>query len=346
MRFSADEAQVLGIFILLLGVSGLAYWIYNAWYKARINKALEEGRPVAPTPELGKVILFLAAVACVLGFAVWANHLQTRITQLENAIHSDASNLSYRIDEHYMSLMDELRAENAVFEVFDYEISGTDTDRRTLSVKVSALPKEAAPDAAVYLRFGDQALALEKSAGGIWTGEAVLAFRDALRTESAYLSIVEEGRERNQQVDFSLAGWQWAHFPKVIATPDYLYRDLKTEGKVGLTADISFTVTPSEWIRAFSAVVQIDGEDVLEQDLLGSLQKKNGDYADDSVRLEGQFDAREDSVMTLLLRFTDDLGFLHEYTLISYPDGIRGDPRGDQSESVYDTDGTLLFTDP
>ena len=344
MRFSADEAQVLGIFILLLGVSGLAYWIYNAWYKARINKALEEGRPVAPTPELGKVILFLAAVACVLGFAVWANHLQTRITQLENAIHSDASNLSYRIDEHYMSLMDELRAENAVFEVFDYEISGTDTDRRTLSVKVSALPKEAAPDAAVYLRFGDQALALEKSAGGIWTGEAVLAFRDALQTESACLSIVEEGRERNQQVDFSLAGWQWAHFPKVIATPDYLYRDLKTEGKVGLTADISFTVTPSEWIRSFSAVVQIDGKDVLEQDLRGTLQKTEEE--DSSVRLEGQFDLSEDSVMTILLRFTDDMGFLHEYAVVSFRGGLEGDPYDEQLEYVYDTDGTLLLTDP
>jgi hypothetical protein len=345
----SDGARVLVVFLILLGVAGLAFWLYDAWYRKRINRALEEDRPAGPVPEprrAGKVILILAAAACVLGFLIWANRLQTRIAELENSIRNDMWSLSQRVDSNYQNLIDELRAENAVFSAFDYEISGTDAERRMLSVKVTAMPKEAAEDAAVFLRFGDRALALKKGPNGGWSGQAELPFREALQTESASLSIVEEGRERNQEVDFALPGWKWAHFPKVVGTADYVSLDAATPGRLGLTADVGFTVTPVEWIRTFSAVVQLDGKDVLEQDLQGSLQKKNGDYAEDSVRLEGQFDAREDSVMTLLLRFTDDLGFLHEYTLVTYPDGIRGDPRGEQSESVYDTDGTLLLTNP
>ena len=344
-----DGARVLVIFLILLGVAVLAFWLYDVWYRKRINRALEEDRPAGPTPEprrAGKLILGMAAAACVLGFLIWANHLQTRIAELENSIRNDMWSLSQRVDSNYQNLIAELRAESALFSAFDYEVSGTDTERRMLSVKVTAMPKEAAEDAAVFLRFGDQALELKKGPNGVWSGEAEIPFREALQTERGSLSILEEGRERNQQVDFALPGWRWAHFPKVDGTADYVSRDTTTPGRLDLTADVSFTATPVEWIRDFSAVVQLDGKDVLTRDLRGSLQKKNGDYADDSVRLEGQFAAREDSVMTLLLRFTDDLGFLHEYTLVSYPEGIRGDPAGGPSEAVYDADGTLLFTAP
>ena len=344
-----NGARVLLIFLILLGVAGLAFWFYDAWYRKRINRALEEDRPAGPVPEprrVGKVILFLAAAACVLGFLIWANRLQTRIAELENSIRNDMWSLSQRVDNNYQNLIEELRAENAVFSRYEYEISKVDSDKRTVCVRVNAVPKQVSAEAAVYLRYGEEVLRLERGESGIWSGEAVIPARDALNLTDALLSVVEGGREQFQEVEFDLAGWKWAHFPKVDGTADYVSLDATTPGRLGLTADVGFIATPVEWIREFSAVVQLDGKDVLTQDLQGSLQKKNGDYAEDSVRLEGQFDAREDSVMTLLLRFTDDLGFLHEYTLVTYPDGIRGDPRGEQSEAVYDTDGTLLFTDP
>lgn len=341
-------SRVLAVFLVLLGVAGLAFWLYDAYYKARINKALTEGRPVGPIPEprlAGRLIIGLAAAACVLGFLLWANRLQTRIEELESSIRSDMFSLSDRIDRNYYTLIEELRAENAVFAKYEYEITELDPVDRTVTAHVSAVPKEASAKAAVYLQYGDQVLPLERGANGIWAGDAVVGLRDSLKLEKGTLSVVEDGRERFQEVEFFLASWKWSHFPKLDATPEYLNRDFKTAGKVTLTADISFTIGMTERVRSFSAVVRIDGKTVLEKDLYEMVRGKEDDYSFDSVRLEGQFDLKENSVMTILIRFTDDLGFLHEYTLVSFL-GSDGEPYNEQTESVYDTDGTLLFTDP
>ena len=50
--------------------------------------------------------------------------------------------------------------------------------------------------------------------------------------------------------------------------------------------------------------------------------------------------------MTLLQRFTDQLGFLHEYSLCSFRGGNDTDTYNEMQETVYDTDGTVLLTAP
>ena len=341
-----DGASVLFIFLLLLVVSGLAFWLYDAWYKARINKALQEDRPVGPTPEprrVGKVILVLVAAACVLGFLLWANSLQNRIAELESSIRSDMSSISQRIDQNYQSLIDELRAENAVFASYEYEITEVDPAGRTVRVRVTAAPKESSAEAAVLLRYADRELELRRGANGIWTGEARIALGDCLKLTDAALSVVEDGRERTQKVDFYLQGALWSYFPKVMANADYVERNWK-DGKLDLKAELSFTIGQAEQMTSLAAVVRVDGETVLEQDLFGMIRGASGDFFSEPVTVKGQFDLPADREMTLLLRFTDRLGFLHENAVCSFWAGDEMPLNGLWEESVYDTDGTLLLT--
>lgn len=50
--------------------------------------------------------------------------------------------------------------------------------------------------------------------------------------------------------------------------------------------------------------------------------------------------------MTLLQRFTDQLGFLHAYSLCSFRGGNDTDTYNEMQETVYDTDGAVLLTVP
>ena len=343
-----DGIQVLFIFLLLLVVSGLVFWIYDAWYKARINKALQEDRPAGPTPEprrVGKVILFLLAAACVLGFLLWANSLQTRIAELERSIRSDMYSLSNRIDQNYQSLIDELRAESAMFAAYEYEITEVDPTGRTVCVRVTAAPKESSADAAVLLRFGDRELELQRGANGIWTGEAQIALGESLKLTEAALSVVEDGKERTQKVDFYLQGALWSYFPKMVPNADYVERSWK-DGKLDLKAELSFTIGQTEQMTSLAAVVRAEGETLLEQDLYGMIRGASGDFFSEPVTVEGQFDLPADREMTLLLRFTDKLGFLHESAVCTFWASEEEPLIGLWEESVYDTDGTLLLTTP
>ena len=342
-------AQILLIFFALMGVSILAFWIYNAWYRARINRALEEDRPAGPTPEprrAGKVLLFLMVAACVLGFLIWANGLQNRIAELENSIRSDMSTISNRIDQNYQSLITELRAENAVFAKFEYEVAEIDQAKRTVLVRVTAVPKEAADGAAVSLRYGERELELQRGANGSWSGETRIAFGESLKLTDAVLSVSEAGGERSQKVDFYLQSWLWPYYPKVSAGTDYLERNW-SNGSVELKADVSMTVGAPERMRSLSAVVRVDGEIVLEKDLSASISELADSVPEQNLaHLEGRFDLPESSEMTLLLRFTDQLGFLHEYSLCSFRGGNDTEPYNEMQETVYDTDGTVLLTAP
>lgn len=342
-------AQILIIFLALMGVSLVAFWIYNAWYRVRINKALEEEKPVGPTPEprrAGKVILLLGFAACVLGFLIWANGLQNRIAELENAIRSDMSTISNRIDQNYQFLITELRAENAVFAKYEYEVAEVDRTGRTVLVRVTAVPKEAADSAAVSLRYGERELKLQRGANGSWSGETRIAFGESMKLTDAVLSVSEEGRERSQKVDFYLQSWLWPYYPKVEAGMDYLERNWNN-GSVELKADISMTVGAPDRMKSLFAVIRVDGENVLEKDLSGSISKLADSVTlQNLAHLEGRFDLPEDSEMTLLLRFTDQLGFLHEYSLCSFRGGNGTDTYNEMQETVYDTDGTVLLTDP
>ena len=343
-------AQILMIFLAMMGVSIVAFCIYSAWYRARISKALEEDQPVGPTPEprrAGKLILLLGFAACVLGFLIWANGLQNRIAELEASIRSDMSTISNRIDQNYQSLITELRAENAVFAKFEYEVAEIDQAKRTVLVRVTAVPKEAAEGAAVSLRYGERELELQRGANGNWSGETRVTFGESLKLTDAVLSVLEEGRERSQKVDFYLQSWLWPHYPRVWASPDYLERNWK-DGSVELKADVSITVVEApDQMKSLSAVVRVDGKDVLEKDLSESISKLEDSVPEQNLaHLEGRFDLPESSEMTLLLRFTDQLGFLHEYSLCSFRGGNDTDTYNEMQETVYDTDGTVLLTDP
>ena len=342
-------AQILMIFLAMMGVSIVAFCIYSAWYRARINKALEEDRPVGPTPEprrAGKLILLLGFAACVLGFLIWANGLQNRIAELEASIRSDMSTISDRIDQNYQSLITELRAENAVFAKFEYEVTELDRTGRIVVVRVTAVPKEASDGAAVSLRYGERELELQRGANGNWSGEARIAFGESLKLTDAVLSVLEEGREQSQKVDFYPQSWLWSYYPKVSACPDYLERNWNN-GSVELKADVSVTVGGPERMKSLSAVIRVDGETVLERDLSGSISELADSVPDQNLaHLEGRFDLPEGSEMTLLLCFTDQLGFLHEYSLCSFRGGNGTELYDEMQETVYDTDGTVLLTDP
>ncbi len=343
-----DGASVLFIFLLLLVVSGLAFWLYDAWYRSRINRALQEDRPVGPTPEprrAGKVILFLVAAACVLGFLLWANSLQNRIAELENSIREDMFYLSSRVDQNYQSLIDELRAESAVFAEYEYEVTEVDPAARIVRVRVAAAPKEASADASVLLRYADRELELQRGANGIWTGEARIALGDSLKLGNAALSVVEDGREQTQKVDFYLQSALWSYFPKVTAIADYVERNWK-DGRLELKADLGLTVGDPEQLTSLAAIVRVDGETVLERDIYDMVRGTSGDFSSDPIRITGLFDLPEDREMTLLLRFTDKLGFLHECAVCSFWGGDDMPLNGLWEESVYDADGTLLLTEP
>ena len=148
--------QAFLIFLGLIVIGVLAYLAYAAYYTRRVNRALKEGSGHGPIPEprnAGKLILASGAAACVLGFFLWANQLQTRLETLEDNIWLGMDKIADDVDNNYSSLIGDLAEQSRIFRTLDWELMAINDDG-TLDLRVTAEPKNASSTATASIRSG------------------------------------------------------------------------------------------------------------------------------------------------------------------------------------------------
>lgn len=267
------------VFLALLAVAGLAFLIYSLFYRRRIDRALSENRSAGPTPEpriVGRLILGLGAAACVLGFLIWANRLQNRLTELEQNLSGNIYNVASRIEANNQFFLDQLQQANSPFESFEYEITQMDLPNSSMTVTFRATPKQASVDATVTLRRGDELVELTRSGNGVYSASVSLnPFRQP-GDETAILSLIQDGVEQNESVTLSLDDWKYQDaLPQV-----YVDAPCTVEwspGKSNLDATLFFTVYNPSRLRSLSLSVEQNGALLRREDLYDSYLRGNNE---------------------------------------------------------------------
>lgn len=337
---------VILLFLVLMIIALAVYLIYSAIYRRRVNRALREDAPVGPTPEprkVGTLIMGLMIAACVLGFLVWANHLQNRLAELEANLTNNINSMASRIEANNQEFLDELKKANSIFTEFDYEITQSDLSGRSATVSFRAMPREASTDARVVLRLHEEAIELERGASGVYT--AILT-RDPFQLpadQTAILSLIQDGTEQNQTVDIGLADrWRYENLPHVNAQVEYnAWTDESTRSIEGR---VTIDVENLSRLRSLVFFVYQGETLVKEEDLYAAyLTDCQGDFVWLETSYNGDLPAGEE--LSFRLRYTDVNGLRCE-TLI-----FRDTPDEDfhyhvedssQHVKIYSADGELL----
>ncbi len=337
-------AVMIVIFAGVLLLAGLAYWIYSAVYQKRLDRALKEDAPAgAPAPEprrAGKLILWLAVAVLVAGLLYRAAVLQSRLENLELSMRNDMENLASRIDDNYQELIEQLRLENSLFLRSDYEILETDLARQTIRVAFTAVPKEAAEDAAVSLRCSGRTIPLTRQADGSFSAEFELGFSELPENDTALLCLTENGVERNEQIELWLGSWRDA-FPQV----DVVHSGEITEGSERLYLDLTvdtFLFSPKSQLRSLTLLAQDDSGELLgEKDLMPELTEDDPTVGAYEACTDFSGDYPKGQEVRFLVRY-EDVGGLSCEILFA-----RLDPEGwladEWTERFLDADGALIW---
>lgn len=340
-----EPAVIIVIFAGLLLVAGLAYWIYSAFYRKRLDRALKEDAPAAaPAPEprrAGKLILWIGVAVCVVGLLLRAASLQARLENLELSMRSDMNNLSNRIDDNYQKLIEELRMENSLFLRSDYATVGTDFARQTILVRFTAVPKAAKEDAEVSLRFSGRSFPLLRQADGSYSAEFELGFSELPRGDAALLCLTEDGVERNEEIEFWPEDWREA-FPQVDVNHGG-GSTMLTEGALHLDLTVfAYLFSPRSDIRALTLqALDSSGELLQEKDLMPELNRDDPmmEAYDVCTDFSGDYPIWQE--VRFVLRCENNAGLTREIVFARLSsDGALLD---EWTERFFSPDGALLW---
>lgn len=324
--------------ILLLGIAALAVVLYKRYYTKQINRVLENGgTAVAPIPALHsawKVILFLLLFVC---FCMWEAKKNEEISQLRQSNESMSYVMSRTWDT--VKRMDaQLTDMQSIFTSFDYQTEDLDPVARTMSLRVTAQPKEEYLDPTVTLRYNGESIELARGADGYYS--AVVSMDPFRLPESDYatLCLTADGRTKTEEV-YLLPDVR-SCFPKVEFTLDD--ENIRMENDVlSIKGWLNLYVSEPEKVRSMHLLIKHKDEVLKDLDLTGAIGGKT------PIELL-QEEYSNLSPVRLVLRWEDSYGLIHESEPISFAASsvengeieYRAQPDG--FELLYDADGNLL----
>ena len=349
MEDTLSAPGIITIFAGVLIVAGLAYWIYSAIYRKRLERALKEDAPAAtPAPEprlAGKLILWLAVAVCAVGLLLRAASLQSRLENLELSMRNDMSNLSTNLSNqiysNYQELIEELRKENSLFLLSDYATVGTDFARQTVLVRFTAVPKAAKEGAEVSLRFGGRSFPLSRQADGSYSAEIELGFSELPQEDSALLCLTEDGVERNEEVEFWPQDWR-EDFPQVeVNHGGGAITGTDGPQHLDLTVFVYLFNNKSEIRELTLRALDSSGELLREKDLMPELNQDDFTVEAYDVCTDFSGDYSVGQEVRFLLRCENNAGLAREILFASLsPDGSLLE---EGTERFFSPDGALLW---
>lgn len=332
---------VLGpvVLLLLLGIAALAIWLYNRYYRKRINRILEdENAVVAPSPAphiAWKVVLVLVFI---VAFCVWESNKNEELRQLQQRCES----MSYVVNRTWDTVrrMDaRVQEMQTNFVSFDYETESLNVDDRTMVVRFTAVPKEEYLDPTVSLRYGGDTIPLIPDEDGVYTASVSMNPFQLPETYYATLCLTEDGRTRTE--DIYLHPYVWDYFPKIegLNVSDVSVQQNKTTLK--LSGNLSVNFSNLYLLRNVHLLLKQHDQIIDDLDLTYEVVRLEKEYPNNAaiffvLQWEDRYGLKHESVQNLIdlggteiiLPYGDELGF----------DGVDWCYR----DIVYTADGTLL----
>lgn len=325
----------------------LAFIIYFAVYKRRINQTVVEDKPMKkPMTEpknVAYILLIIAAVVVILSsmrailFYVPSN---SSISDLQ----VDINNLEQRVDELEDELMIKESEEESLIESADSTVIDFNTKTHTAKVKISVILKTVEKDTQMAVSIGKKETELKKSGATTFEGTCeVDIFGDYC--DDTYIVITQNGKSTAHSCEDLLLDTLYMQCLPSIYNIDTNYKDEKSSYKK-LHLNISFDIKVSDTKFAkfksgtFKLAVYKNDELVYEESVPDVGSGK-------IIGIDKEFDfAKNDNFLVYLLA-QDTAGFTHKIPLHSREEldksgnaAVIGDSFS--SEEIYDKNGKLL----
>ena len=331
------------ILLALLGVGALAVWLYQRFYRKRINRVLEnETAVVAPSPALHTVWKVILVLAFFTAFCVWEIQQADDLDQLRQS----CENMSYMVSRTWDTVRKSdarLQEMQTNFQYFEFETTKLDVEAQTVDVSIRALPKEEYTDVTISLRYGADEITLERGRDGVYTAAIQMNPLQLPETNYGTLCLTENGRTKTETVYFHPDIWSF--FPRLEL--NFFDTEIKQKENVLTIETDVYVPSPDRAVRSLHLLVKQNDSTLDDIDLKDSTVSYQFE-----AHLEKEYP--NNAAIEFVLQWEDECGLRHESkryviqtskTEITMPDG--DDYYFDGSnlqyrDFVYAADGTLL----
>jgi hypothetical protein len=271
---------------------------------------------------------------CFLSGAV--SDLNYKCEQLERDVDILCSDLS----SLHTELAKNFREANSLFESVEYTLVGVDSEAGTAACEFTIIPKLISQQTNLTLTIGNTTHSLLRE-GNVFTGTVEFP---VFTEEIPCVAVTDEVGTQQQQleeVDLYWACREW--LPSMQYIGSETISTTKDWTQVGLNYEFVYKSehTPVTFVKV-TEIHRTNGEETVHRvvtDLI--LKDDTSDYAEYFSNCV----VMKDSVVEVVLRAEDSLGYIHEMTTCceSSEDGWFEGGFGSALESIYTPDGRLLF---
>lgn len=333
--------RVMGIaFLIIIIVIALGLVIYYSVYKRHINKALhEENKPARRMPSMSNtalVIVLAVWLACMISLFGQVSNLYDNIDSLS----SQVGNLRNELWSAYDEMNAKIQQANSIITSASYSYGSYDQETHSAEIAITVIPKTVAADAVLTMKIGDDAVSLEETSAGIFSGTVVV---DVFRFYDDYgiLTIESDGVKQTTEVEeIDLNGLWRSYLPDMKVDfygceGEYSQNRL-TLGGNGVIAywpaenDSSYQFTDIRMITAVNGAV-VGSEDMLEKTVSGE-----GDTKEIDFELKKSYKMKESDKLVIYIEAKDSAGYTYRYELYSWTEF---------NNSYFEDDGQIFDQD-
>ena len=262
--------------------------------------------------------------------------LDYKCEQLErdaDILHSDLSSLHAELEENF-------REANSLFESVEYTLVGVGSEAGAAACEFTLIPKLISEETELVLTIGNTTHSLVRE-GNVFTGTVEFPM---FTEEIPCVAVTDETGTRQQvleEVDLYWACRDW--LPSMQYTGSETISTTKDWTLVGLNYEFVYKSehTPVTFVK-ITEVQRANGEETVHRVVTDQILK---DDTSDYAEYFSNCVVMKDSVVEVVLRAEDSLGYIHEMTTYceSSEDGWFGAEFSSAFENIYAPDGRLLF---
>ena len=309
---------------------------------------MEENKRKVDLKIIAIIILAVVVIVCLSKI----DGLNNRIVNLQSEIsglHNQISSMNGNINSIYNNVDEMLKKEASILSDVNYSFGELDTEMHTAPITIKVVPKSLVDNMLISVCIGNETIEFERNGNEFSTTFPVSAFVNY--KNPPMLNIKANGETKTELLEsVPFNDLYTRYLPGIFAhvTPFDEFKD----GKLELDSMLLFDVKPASSDSTVSIVnVELvttkNDEEIAREDITEKVLNKNGmDTGEPHYPVKASYEARYGDEIRIFVIAKDSLGYTHQIPAYYWHQLNEKTTSStiiiDNSQKIYDADGTLL----